>query len=119
MHLADIRIDDIVKVDGLPSHASGRATFTNGRTCAFDASFAHGHAEARIVVRRPADGRAMNPATRTARAIHDRAGFTSIARCERNAIAAFEYERAAACQQLMRPGWNRKPRGERIHIGAP
>ncbi|MDE0276383.1 MAG: hypothetical protein OYH76_10840 [Defluviicoccus sp.] len=104
MHLAVIRIDDIVKVDGLPSHASGRATFTNGRTCAFDASFAHGHAEARIVVRRPADGRAMNPATRTAQAIHDRPGFTGIARRGRDAIAAFEYERAAACRQLMRPG---------------
>jgi len=59
MHLAVIRIDDIVKVDGLPSHASGRATFTNGRTCAFDASFAHGHAGARIFVRPPADGKAM------------------------------------------------------------
>ena len=46
----------------------------------------------------------MNPATRTARAIHDRAGFTSIARRERNAIAAFEYERVTACRQLMRPG---------------
>ena len=104
MHLADIRIDEIVKVDGLPSHARGRATFTNGRTCAFDVNFAHGHAEARIVVRRLADGKAMDPATRTAQAIHDRSGFTGIAGRERNAIAAFEYERAAACQQLMHPG---------------
>ena len=104
MHLADIRIDEIVKVDGLPSHARGRATFTNGRTHAFDASFAHGHAEARIFVRRPADGRAMNPTIRTARAIHDRPGFTDIAGRGRDAIAAFEHERAAACRQRMRPG---------------
>ena len=104
MHLADIRIDEIVKVDGLPSHARGRATSANGRTHAFDASFAHGHAEARIVARRPADGRAMDPTTPTARAIHDRPGFTDIARRERNAIAAFEYERVTACRQRMRPG---------------
>ena len=104
MHLAAIRIDEIVKVDGLPSHARGRATFTNGRTHAFDASFAHGHAEARIFVRRPADGKDMDPTTPTARAIHDRLGFTDIARPERDAIAAFEYERVTACQHLMRPG---------------
>ncbi len=104
MHLAVIRVDEIVQVDGLPSRARGRATSANGRTCAFDASFAHGCAEARIFVRRPADGRAMDPTTRTARAIHDRPGFTGIAGRERDAIAAFEYERAAACQQLMRPG---------------
>ncbi|MDE0277660.1 MAG: hypothetical protein OYH76_17325, partial [Defluviicoccus sp.] len=102
MHPVDIRIDEIVKVDGLPSHARGRATFTNGRTHAFDVNFAHGCAEARIVVRRPADGKAMGPTTRAARAIHDRPGFTGIARRERDAIAAFEYERAAACRQLMR-----------------
>ena len=61
----------------------------------------------------------MDPITRTAQAIHDRPGFTGIARREREAIAAFEYECAAACQQLMRPGWNREPWGERIDIGAP
>ena len=104
MHLADIRIDEIVKVDGLPSHTSGRATSANGRTCAFDANFAHGHAEARIFVRRPADGKAMDPTTRTARAIRDRPGFTDIAGRERDAIAAFEYERVTACRQLMHPG---------------
>ena len=119
MHPVDIRIDEIVKVDGLPSHARGRATFTNGRSYAFDASFAHGHAEARIVVRHPTDGKAMGPATRAARAIHDRPGCTGIARRERDAIAAFEYERAAPCQELMRPGWNREPWGERTDIGAP
>ena len=46
----------------------------------------------------------MDPTTRTARAIHDRLGFTEIARRERDAIAAFEYERVTACQELMRPG---------------
>ena len=68
MHLTDIRIDEIVKVDGLPSYARGRATFTNGRTYAFDANFAHGYADARIFVRRPTDRRAMDPTSRTARA---------------------------------------------------
>ena len=47
--------------------------------------------------------RAMDPTTRTARAIPDRLGFTEIARRERDAIAAFEYERVTACQELMRP----------------
>jgi len=119
MHLTDIRIDEIVKVDGLPSHARGRATFTNGRTYAFDVNFAHGCAEARIVVRHPTDGKTMGPATRAARAIHDRPGFTDIARRGHDAIAAFEYERVTACRQLMRPGWNREPRIERIDIRAP
>lgn len=104
MHLTGIRIDAIVKVDGLPSYARGRATFTNGRRYAFDANFAHAHAKARIFVRRPTDGRAMDPASRTSQAIHDRLGFTDIARHGRHAIAAFEYERAAGCRELMRPG---------------
>ena len=43
MHLTDIRIDEIVKVNGLPSHARGRATFTNGRSYHFDANFVHAH----------------------------------------------------------------------------
>ena len=88
MHLTGIRIDAIVKVDDLPSYARGRATFTNGR----------------IFVRRPTDGRAMDPASRTAQAIHERLGFTDIARRGRHAIAAFEYERVAGCRELMRPG---------------
>ena len=53
---------------------------------------------------RPTDGKAMYPATRAAPAIHDPLGFTDIARREREAIAAFEYERATACQEHMRPG---------------
>ncbi len=104
MHLTDIRIDEIVKVYGLPSYARGRATFTNGRSYDFDAHFARNHEDARILVRRPSDGRPTDPATRAARAIHDRLGFTEIARRERDAIAAFEYERVTACQEVMRPG---------------
>ena len=103
MHLTDIRIEEIVKVNGLPSYARGRAIFTNGRSYHFDANFAHGYSESRIFVWRPTDGRAMDPTTRTARAIHDRLGFTEIARRERDAIAAFEYERVTACQELMHP----------------
>ena len=64
----------------------------------------HGYGESRISVRRPADGRPMDPATRTAQAIHDRLGFADIANRERDAIAAFEYERVTACQELMGPG---------------
>ena len=103
MHLTDIRIDEIVKVNGLPCYARGRATFTNGRSYQFHANFAQGYSESRIVVWRPTDGRAMDPTTRTARAIHDRLGFTEIAQREHDAIAAFEYERVTACQDLMRP----------------
>ena len=101
MHLTDLRIDEIVNVKGLPLYARGRATFTNGRSYDFDANFAHGHEDARIFVWRPTDGRAMDPTTRT---IRDRLGFTEIAQRERDAIAAFEYERLTACQALMRPG---------------
>ena len=104
MHLTDIRIDEIVQVEGLPCHARGRATFTNGRSYRFDANFAHGYAEQRIVVWRPTDGRAVDPASRTAQAIHDRLGFTEIAERERDAVAAFECERVTACHELMRPG---------------
>ena len=104
MHLTDIGIDEIVKVNDLPCYARGWATFTNGRRYRFDANFAHGYGEGRIFVWRPTDGRAMDPTTRTAQAIHDRLGFTDIANRERDAIAAFEYERVTACQELMRPG---------------
>ena len=50
MHLTDLRIDEIVKVQGLPRYARGRATFTNGRSYDFDANFAHGYEDARIFV---------------------------------------------------------------------
>ena len=43
MHLTDIRIDEIVKVNDLPCYARGRATFSNGRSYQFDANFAHGY----------------------------------------------------------------------------
>ena len=103
MQLTDIRIDEIVKVDGLPSHARGRATFSNGRTYAFDANFAHGYGNAAVVVYSPANGKELRSGMRVHKAIHDRLGFTEIARREREAIAAFEYERVTACQELMRP----------------
>ena len=103
MHLTDIRIDEIVMVKGLPSYARGRATFTNGRSYDFDANFGRAFAANRIFVWRPTDGRPMDSTTRTARAIHDRLGFTEIAERERDAIAAFEYERVTACQELMGP----------------
>ena len=64
MHLTDLHIDEIVMVEGLPSYARGRATFTNGRTYDFDANFAHGYEDARIFVRRTTDGRPMDPTTR-------------------------------------------------------
>ena len=80
----------------------GKDRLTDGRSYDFDANFAHGCEEARIFVWRPTNGRAMDPTTRTARVIHDRLGFTDIARRERDAIAAFEYERVTACQELMR-----------------
>ena len=104
MHLTDIRIDEIVKVGGLSCYARGRATFSNGRSYSFDANFAHGYGDAAVVVYSPANGKELKSGTRAHKAIHDRLGFTDIARREREVIAAFEYERVAACQELMRPG---------------
>ena len=103
MHLTDIRIDEIVKVNGLPCYARGWATFTNGRCYHFDANFGRAYAANRIFVWRPTDGRPMDPTTRTTQAIHDRLGFTDIHKREREAIAAFEYERVTACQEFMHP----------------
>ena len=104
MHLTDIRIDEIVNVDDLPCYARGRAAFTNGRSYRFDANFAHGYGENAVSVYRPTDGKALKAGTRAQKAILDRLGFTEIAERERDAIAAFEYERVTACQELMRPG---------------
>ena len=67
MHLTDLRIDEIVKVQGLPLYARRRATFTNGRSYDSDANFAHGHEDACIFVWRPTDGRAMDSTTRAPR----------------------------------------------------
>ena len=97
MHLIDIIIDEIVHVDDLPRHARGRAIFSNARTYPLDAHFAHGYADLRISVRRPTDGKAMAPTSRTAQAIHERLGFTEIARRERDAVAAFKHERVTDC----------------------
>ena len=105
MHLSDLRIDEIVKVKGLPSYARSRATFTNGRTCDFDTHFTHGYEDARIFVRRSTDGRPMDPTTRTALS-HERPS-----RVHRNAQARALARRGLRvrarhrpAQELMRPG---------------
>ena len=103
MHLTDIRIDEIVKVNELPCYARGRATFTNGRSYQFDANFAHAYGEDAVFVYSPANGKELRPGTRMQKAILDRLGFTEIAQRERDAIAAFEYERVTACQELIHP----------------
>ena len=101
MHLTDIQIDEIVKVDGLPCHAIGRATFTNGRQYHFTAMFAQAYGDSRVFARRHAGEGELHPGSRAARAIYDRLGFGDIATRERAAIGAFEYERVAACEKLM------------------
>ena len=101
MHLTDIVIDEIVKVDDLPCHAIGRATFTNGRQYRFTAMFAHAYGDSRVFVRRHAGEREIHPGSRAARAIYDRLGFAEIATRERAAIGAFEHERVAACEELI------------------
>ena len=101
MHLTDIVIDEIVRFDGLPLHAIGRATFADGRQHRFTAMFAHFHGDCLVFVRRHADDRNLGPRNRAARAIHDRLGFAEIATRERAAMAAFEYERVTACEELI------------------
>ena len=101
MHLTDIVIDEIVRFDDLPLHAIGYATLTDGRQYRFTATFAHFHGDCRVFVRRHADDKNLGPRNRAARAIHDRPGFDEIATRERAAIAAFEYDRVAACEELM------------------
>ena len=101
MHPTDIVIDEIVKVDDLPCHAIGRATFTNGRQYHFTAMFAQAYGDSRIFIRRQPGGKQFHPGSRAARAIYDRLGFADIATRERDAIGAFEYERVAACEELM------------------
>ena len=103
MHLTDIRIDEIVKINERPCYARGRATFTNGRSYQFDANFAHGYGDDAVFVYSPTDGKELRAGTRVQKAILDRLGFTEIAERQRDAIAAFEYERVTACQELMRP----------------
>ena len=101
MHLTDIVIDEIVRFENLPLHAIGRATFTDERQYRFTATFAHFHGNCRVFVRRHADDKKLGPRNRAARAIHDRLGFGDIATRERAAMAAFEYERVTACEELM------------------
>ena len=101
MHLTDIVIDEIVKVDDLPCHAIGRATFTNGRQYHFTAMFAQAYGDSRVFVRRHKGEGQLHPGSRAARAIYDRLGFDDIATRERAAIGAFEYERVTTCEELM------------------
>ena len=89
-------------VTHLPCYARGRAVFSNGRSYPFDANFAHGYGDAAVVVYSRAGGRELKSGTRVHKAILDRLGFPDIAQRERDAIAAFEEERVAACQALMR-----------------
>lgn len=104
MHLTDIRIHEIVEVDGLPSHALGTAIFSNSGGYEFHANFAHGYGDHSVIIRRPTDRRhRLTQSPRAAEAIRQRLGFTEIAKRERDAIASFELERVAACRELMRP----------------
>lgn len=102
MHLTQIRIHEIVEIDGLPSYAHGTATFSNARSYEFAANFAHGYGDECVVIRRPTDRRhRMTQTRRASQAIQERLGFTEIARRERDSIAAFEHERVTACREFM------------------
>ena len=104
MHLSQLHIHAIHKVDGLPCYASGRAIFTNGRAYEFHANFAHGYGEDSVVILRDADPRNRLPKPeRATKAIRDRLGFTEIYTRQRDSLAAFEYERVNACEALKQP----------------
>ena len=104
MHLSQLHIHAIHKVDGLPCYASGRATFTNGRSYEFHAHFAHGYGENSVDILRATDRRHRVVQTdRATEAIRDRLGFTEIYTRQRDSLAAFEYERVNACEDLKRP----------------
>lgn len=103
MNLIDIRIDEIVETDGLPSHARGTAAFDNGRAYEFTVMFAQRYQDSRVFVYQHRESGPQHPGGCAARAIHERLGFSEIARRERDAIASFEYERVAACKRLMQP----------------
>ncbi len=109
MHLTEIFVDEILEAGGLPCSARGRATFTNGRTYPFEAHFAHGYAALRITVHSPTDGKPISSSSRHAQAIHDRLGWTEIARREREAIVGFEWERYHTCQALLPDAKKRDP----------
>ena len=66
VHLTDIVIDEIVKFDGLPCHAIGRATFPSGRQSRFTAMFAQAYGDSRVFVRRRADDNNLGPRNRVA-----------------------------------------------------
>lgn len=102
MQLTDIRIHEIVNVDGLPAYARGTAYFSNARSYEFDANFAHGYGADSVIVLRSTDRRRrLTQPSRAAKSIQERLGFPDIASREREAIATFERERVAACAKLM------------------
>ena len=100
MRLTHIRLDEIVKITDLPCYARGYATFSNGRRYRFTANFAHGYGNNAVAVYHPTTNREL-PSEPAVKAILDLLGFTEIAQRERDAIAAFEFERVAACQALI------------------
>ena len=102
MRLTNIRIHRIVETDGLPSHATGTATFDNGRSYEFHANFAHGYGDESVIIVRPTDRRhRLTQSDQASKAIRERLGFDDIARRERKAIATFEWERVSACRTLI------------------
>ena len=104
MQLTDIRIHEIVDVDGLPAYARGTAWFSNRRACEFHANFAHGYGTDSVIVLRATDRRRrLTEPSRAAKAIQDRLGFPEIASRERDATATFELERVAACRKFLAP----------------
>ncbi len=104
MHLSRLHIHAINKVDGLPCYASGRATFSNGRSYEFHANFAHDYGENSVDILRATDRRhRVTETERASKAIRDRLGFTEIFTRQRDSLAAFEYERVNACEALKQP----------------
>ena len=101
MQLTDIRIDSIVDAGGLPNHARGVATFADGRQYNFTVMFSHTYKDSRIFVGNRHREPPQHPGSPVARAIHERLGFVPIAQRERQALAASEKERVAACRDLI------------------
>lgn len=102
MQITDIEIRRIVDVGGRPSHALGTAAFADGHRHDFTVMFAHRYNDSRVFVSHHPETGPQHPGSPAARAIHDRLNLGPIARLERDAMAAFEQDRAAACRALMR-----------------
>lgn len=101
MHLTDIRIDKIVDAGGLPNHARGTASFTDGKQYGFIVMFAQTYNDSRVFVRQQDQAPPQHPGGPVARAIHERLSLAAIAKRERDAIAACEQQRVAACRNLI------------------